>query len=51
MPNRPDFWGIEPEWIHYLIYVILSLAFLVMLVKVSQQARLWWKVGQPENRL
>jgi Fe-S oxidoreductase/nitrate reductase gamma subunit len=51
MPNRPDFWGIEPEWVHYLIYVILTAALLVMLVKVFRQARYWWKIGRPENRI
>jgi Fe-S oxidoreductase len=50
MPNRPDFWGIESEWVHYVIYVILTAALVVMLVRVFQQARLWWKVGQPERR-
>jgi Fe-S oxidoreductase/nitrate reductase gamma subunit len=50
MPSRPDFWGIEPEWIHYAIYVILTAALVVMLIKVYQEARLWWKVGRRENR-
>ncbi len=50
MPNRPDFWGIEPEWIHFLIYGILSVAFLVMVVRIVNRARIWTRVGQPEKR-
>ncbi|KAF0111965.1 MAG: hypothetical protein FD147_479 [Chloroflexi bacterium] len=50
MPHRPDFWGIEPEWMRYFIYGILTLALLVMLIRTFYQARLWWKVGQPEKR-
>ena len=50
MPNRPDFWGIEPEWIHYLVYVVLTLAFTLMVVKIISYARLWWKIGRPEKR-
>ena len=51
MPNRPDFWGIEPEWIHYLIYVILTAAFLVMVVRIVNRARIWTRVGQPEKQV
>ena len=47
MPSRPDFWGIEPEWVHYLIYVILTAALVYMLVKVINIARQWWKIGRP----
>ncbi|EKD89246.1 MAG: hypothetical protein ACD_34C00143G0002 [uncultured bacterium] len=50
MPNRPDFWGIEPVWVHYAIYVVLTLALVVMIVRVFSKARLWWKVGRPERR-
>jgi Fe-S oxidoreductase/nitrate reductase gamma subunit len=50
MPNRPDFWGVEPVWVHYLIYVVLTLALLLMVVRIFNQARLWWKVGLPEKR-
>ncbi len=50
MPNRPDFWGIEPVWIHYLIYVILSLALIFLVVKIVARASIWRKVGQPESR-
>ncbi len=50
MPNRPDFWGIEPEWIHFAIYGLLTLSFLIMAFKVFNQAKLWWKVGQPDKR-
>ena len=50
MPYRPDFWGIEPEWTHYLIYVVLSLAGFYMLYKVYRQASYWWKVGRAERR-
>jgi len=50
MPNRPDFWGIEPEWIHYLIYVFLTAALLIMVVRIVKRARIWTRVGQPEKR-
>jgi Fe-S oxidoreductase/nitrate reductase gamma subunit len=50
MPNRPDFWGIEPEWIHYLIYVILTAALLIMVVRIVKRARIWTRIGQPEKR-
>jgi len=50
MPHRPDFWGIEPEWIHYLIYVILTAALLIMVVRIVKRASIWTRVGQPENR-
>ena len=51
MPYRPDFWGIEPEWTHYLIYVVITLAAAFMFYRVYTQASLWWKVGRPEKRI
>jgi Fe-S oxidoreductase/nitrate reductase gamma subunit len=50
MPLRPDFWGIEPVWTHYLIYTVLSAAGLFMLYRFYQQASLWWRVGLPQVR-
>jgi Fe-S oxidoreductase/nitrate reductase gamma subunit len=51
MPYRPDFWGIEPVWTHYIIYAVLSLSGLFMVYKVYLQAGLWWRVGRPEKRI
>jgi Fe-S oxidoreductase/nitrate reductase gamma subunit len=50
MPLRPDFWGIEPVWTHYLIYTVMSVAGLIMLYRFYQQASLWWRVGRPQVR-
>jgi Fe-S oxidoreductase len=50
MPNRPDFWGIEPEWVHYAIYAVMTIAFVVMVWRIISKASLWWKVGRPEHR-
>lgn len=50
MPYRPDFWGIEPEWTHYLIYAILTLAGLFMFYRLYNHASAWWRVGRKEMR-
>lgn len=50
MPYRPDFWGIEPEWTHYLIYAILSLAGLFMFYRLYQHASMWGRLGRGEKR-
>ncbi|MCJ7624784.1 MAG: heterodisulfide reductase-related iron-sulfur binding cluster [Anaerolineaceae bacterium] len=50
MAERPDFWGIGPEWAHYIVYVIMMLAGLIMLFRFYRKASLWWKIGQPEPR-
>jgi Fe-S oxidoreductase/nitrate reductase gamma subunit len=50
MPLRPDFWGIEPVWTHYLIYTGMSVAGLIMVYRFYRQASLWWRVGRPQVR-
>ncbi len=50
MPYRPDFWGIEPLWTHFVIYAIMTLAGAYMVYRVYQLASMWWKVGRPEKR-
>ena len=50
MPERPDFWGIEPEWTHYLIYTVLTAAAVYMFFRFYQKISLWWKIGRPQPR-
>jgi Fe-S oxidoreductase/nitrate reductase gamma subunit len=50
MPYRPDFWGIEPEWTHYIIYAILTLAGVFMAYRVYNLASHWWRIGRKEMR-
>ncbi|MCL4396508.1 MAG: heterodisulfide reductase-related iron-sulfur binding cluster [Chloroflexi bacterium] len=51
MPERPDFWGIPIGWNPALLtYTIMALATLVLLGRLVFQARLWWRVGRPEER-
>jgi len=49
MPERIDFWGIPQPWGPILVYSLVTLGFVVMLVRLYRYASLWHQVGQPES--
>lgn len=49
MPERVDFWGLPQPWGPVLVYLILTLATLVMLARLYSIAR-FWRRGLPETR-
>ena len=51
MPERVDFWGIPLSWNPaLLVYALMGAASLVLLIRLYQHVRLWWRVGRPEPR-
>lgn len=49
MPEKPAFWGVPQPWGPLFVYVLMTLASLIMLIRFYRQARLWWKIGLPEK--
>ena len=51
MPERTDFWGIPSSWMPgVIVYTIMALASIVLIIRLFQRARLWWRVGRPDMR-
>lgn len=52
MPERVDFWGIPHTWgsPELYVYTLMGLASIILLIRFYREARLWWRVGQPEPR-
>jgi Fe-S oxidoreductase/nitrate reductase gamma subunit len=48
MPERIDFWGVPQPWGPIAVYSLVTLAFVVLLLRTYRQASLWWRLGRPE---
>ena len=52
MPERIDFWGIPFTWGSPAIYVyiLMTVASFILLVRFIQRVQLWTRIGRPEAR-